>query len=96
MARSAKSMLATDAVSLAALLEVKLFFTLDEAAILLGVGKSTVESLVASGHIGSGILPGTETSRRVSRAQIEAYAEQFDAKYPSYSRPQKARKRRYA
>lgn len=89
-------MLNLESVGLSALLEVRLFYTLDEVAVLLGVGKSTVESLVAGGHLASGILPGTETSRRVSRSQIEAYQEQFDAKFPSFQRPQKSKRGRCA
>lgn len=93
MARS-NSTLISDPVGLSSLLAVKFFFTVDEVAILLGVSKTTVEKLVARGDLASGIVPGTEKSRRVSRAQLGAFVESFDAQFPAHGRPAAVRPRR--
>ena len=93
MARS-NTALISDPVGLSSLLAVKVFYTLDEVAILLSVGKTTVERLIANGELASGIVPGTEKSRRVSRAQLGAFVESFDAQFPAAGRPAAHRPRR--
>lgn len=65
----------------AASVEDKALLTLNEVATLLSVSKRTVENLIAQGYLASGIVPGTARSRRVSRAQLAAFVESFDAEH---------------
>lgn len=60
----------------------KELFTLAEVAFLLSLSERTVETLVAHGHLRSAIAPGTDRSRRVSRAMIEEYVETFNSQNP--------------
>ena len=60
----------------------KELFTLAECATILSLSERTVEALVAQGHLRSAVAPGTERSRRVSRAMLEEYIRDFDAEDP--------------
>ncbi len=75
-------------------LAVKLLYTVDDVAALLAVGRSTVEKLIHDGYLASGIVQGTERSRRISRRQVEAFIEQFDGAFPSSGKPKFIRKPR--
>ena len=60
----------------------KELFTLPECATILSLSERTVEALVAQGYLRSGLAPGTERSRRVSRAMLEDYIRDFDGENP--------------
>jgi len=75
-------------------LALKLLYTVDDVAVLLGVGRSTVEKLIHDGYLASGIVQGTERSRRISRRQLDAFIEQFDGAFPTSGKPQSIRKPR--
>src|ERR1700734_2310871 len=60
----------------------KELYTLAECATVLSLSERTVEALVAQGYLRSGVAPGTERSRRVSRAMLEEYIREFDGKNP--------------
>jgi excisionase family DNA binding protein len=66
----------------------KELFTLAECATILSLSERTVEALVSQGYLRSAVPPGTERSRRVSRAMLEEYIRDFDGENPF------ARKRR--
>ena len=53
-------------------------FTIDQVAVILGMSERTVETLVAQGHLRSAIAPGTNRSRRVSRAMLAEYIDRFN------------------
>jgi len=53
-------------------------YTLKQVADLLSVSLRTVESLVARGHLESGVLPGTGRTRRVSRRQLQRFIDRHD------------------
>ncbi len=60
----------------------KELFTLAECAAILSLSERTVEALVSQGYLRSALAPGTERSRRVSRAMLEEYVLAFDGKNP--------------
>jgi|GEM_PF-4071433 len=79
-------------------LAVKLLYTVDEVAILLSVGRSTVEKLIHEGYLASGIVQGTGRARRISRKQVDAFVESFDGAFPTYgkaSKPTRNRRSRF-
>jgi excisionase family DNA binding protein len=55
------------------LLAVQQALSLEDVALLLGLGKRTVEDLVDRGLLSSVIVPGTKRARRVTRAQLDAF-----------------------
>lgn len=57
-------------------------FTIPEVALILSLSERTVETLIARGLLRSAIAPGTDRARRVSRAMIEEYLQEFDSAYP--------------
>lgn len=61
---------------------LKELFTVREVAALLSLSVRTIEALIANGHLRSAIAPGTERSRRVSRAMIEEYVRDFNSQNP--------------
>ncbi len=64
----------------------KELFTLAEVAVVLSLSERTVETLIAKGFLRSAVAPGTDRSRRVSRAMIEDYVDQFNSQNPPVRR----------
>ena len=60
----------------------KELFTLAECATILSLSERTVEALVSQGYLRSAVAPGTDRSRRVSRAMLEDYIRTFDGENP--------------
>lgn len=60
----------------------KELFTLGECAEMLSLSERTVEALVAQGYLRSAVAPGTERSRRVSKAMLDEYISRFDGENP--------------
>lgn len=63
-----------------------------EVAALLSLSVQTIEALIANGYLRSAIAPGTERSRRVSRAMLEEYVQDFNSQNPPTLRMIKRRK----
>lgn len=57
----------------------KELFTIPEIAVVLSLSERTVESLIAQGFLRSGIPPGTDRTRRVSRRMLDEYVARFDS-----------------
>lgn len=64
----------------------KELYTLQEVAGILSLSVRTVETLIANGYLRSAIAPGTERSRRVSKAMIEEYIQDFNSQHPPVRR----------
>lgn len=60
----------------------KELFTLPEVAAMLALSERTIEMLIAKGFLRSAVAPGTDRSRRVSRAMIREYVDEFDSQNP--------------
>lgn len=54
-------------------LEELTLLTVKDVAARLKVCQTTVEKLVAKGHIESSVLPGTERTRRITPNQLKRY-----------------------
>ena len=67
----------------------KELFTLAEVSVILSLSERTIEALIAKGNLRSAVAPGTDRSRRVSRAMIHEYLEEFNSQNP----PTRHRKR---
>ena len=68
----------------------KELFTVAEVAAILSLSKRTVESLIAHGFLRSGVAPGTDRTRRVSRTMIEEYVDAFNG---TDSRPRQGKRK---
>ncbi len=60
-------------------------YTLEQVSQLLSLSKRKVEDLVGQGLLRSAIAPGTERARRVSRAMIQEYVDDFNSQNPPRS-----------
>lgn len=57
----------------------KELFTIPEIAVILSMSERTVETLISQGVLRSGIAPGTDRARRVSRRMLDEYVTRFDS-----------------